>query len=191
MSPVTGRRGSVRIGAGTLRGRSLPVPKGVRPTGSRVREALFDILGPSVRGMRLLDLYAGSGAVGIEAVSRGAAAVVLVESERSIARGLRRQVREWGLSEVTVREARLPAALERLQDSAFDLVFADPPYAFDGWSRLLTLAAPLLAPGGALVAEHDRRGDLPEAAGDLRLDRLRSYGETELGFYGVASEPAR
>lgn len=184
----------VRLSAGRLKGRLLPVPQGARPTGSRVREALFDVLGPRIVGAVFADLFAGSGAVGLEAWSRGARRVALVEADRKTVETLRRVVSRLGAQEVQVLRASLPAQLARCQALApgsFDIVFADPPYRFGRYARLLEAAAGLLAPDGILVLEHAAEEVVPEAAGDLRLVVSRRYGESRLSFYEPRSAGAR
>ncbi len=184
----SGARG-VRITGGEARGRKVAVTRGVRPTGGRVREALFSIWQGRLEGARFLDLYAGSGAVGLEALSRGAARVLFVESDLSALRALERSCRPFGRERARRWRARLPAGLGELAAraepdwSGFDLVFADPPYAFAAHSRLLEGIAPLLARGGEVAVEHSSRLELPEEAGDLVRTAARRYGETALSFY--------
>lgn len=179
------RSRGVRLSAGALRGRVLGVPAGVRPTEGRVREALFDILGPGLTGTRFLDLFAGSGAVGLEALSRGAASVVQVDCAAVVVRQLRKSYRSLALEGVICRRLDLPGQLERIEvDGGFDRIFADPPYDFDAYRDLITGLPGLFADGAAFaVVEHDARRRLPEQAGRAELFELRSYGESALGFY--------
>ena len=181
----------MRIAGGALRGRVLKVAAGTRPTGGRVREALFDIWAGRIADSRFLDLFAGSGAVGLEALSRGAARCLAVESSASVLRHLRPNYeklageRAWALSRV-----RLPEGLagpELIRWAPFDLVFADPPYAFPLWQELLAGVAPLLADGGEACVEHGRRNRPPSATERLELRSRRAYGESELSFYGPPS----
>ncbi len=136
--------GSVRIIAGQWRGRKLPVPDlpGLRPTPDRVRETLFNWLMPVVEGARTLDLFAGTGALGLEAASRGAAEVWLVERDRSAAAALRQHVDRLGADQVQVINADALAWLVQPPPRRFDLVFLDPPYAAgvlgQAWQRLKT-----------------------------------------------------
>lgn len=184
----------MRIGGGVLRGRSLRVPPRVRPTGGLARAALFDVWAPRITGGRFLDLFAGSGAVGIEALSRGAALCVAVERSGPVFRVLTTNYEalapdgKWRLVRAT-----LPAGLssENVRKSLpFDLIFADPPYDFLLWRELLEAIAPLLARDGQAVLEHGRRGRPPEEAGPLARRSRRVYGETELSFYeGSSAEP--
>ena len=181
--------GSVRIVAGELRGRRLPVPAGrsVRPTSDRVREALFSILGERVRGARVLDAYSGTGALGFEALSRGAAEATFIESDPGTAGRLEENARRFGVaSRCRVLCCRV---LDRLAGNAekapFDLVFADPPYgSVAEVSSFLGLAgrAEVLAGGGSIVIERDF--DAPEAvAPGLERARSERYGSTRVDFY--------
>ena len=175
---------AVRVLAGRWKGRRLEAGAGARPTSSRARAALFDILGERVIGARVLDLYAGTGAVGIEAVSRGAKAAVLVETD---AAPLRRAVaRLGGAEEIEVLAATAGEALAALarRGARFDLVFADPPYALMPGAAELASGAGLLAPGGLLVLQRDARGGEPSLEGLERLDR-RAYGRNVFLFFGM------
>jgi 16S rRNA (guanine(966)-N(2))-methyltransferase RsmD len=185
---VSSRRGSLRIIAGELRGRRIAVPPGpaVRPTADRVREALFSILGALVPGARVLDAYSGSGALGLEALSRGARSVQFVEADRDSWRTLLDNVDRLGVRE---RASVLFGSVARVLrgDAAhgpFDLVLADPPYAESEAETMLPCAARLLAPGGLLVIERDARSVPPDAA-PFGLERFRSasYGRARLDFY--------
>ena len=185
----------MRVIAGSVGGRRLVAPPGAttRPTSDRVREALFSILGPPPEGARVLDLFAGAGALGIEALSRGAAAAVFVDSSRAAWRCLRRNLEDLGLVEVS--EIHLGDAVrfaERLAREAagtsrapFHWIFLDPPYAAGLADRALAAlgGAPVLAPGGALVVEHDRRSPPRQRHGSLVKADGRRYGDTELTFY--------
>jgi 16S rRNA (guanine(966)-N(2))-methyltransferase RsmD len=188
MRRAGGVRG-VRITGGEARGRAVAVARGVRPTEGRVREALFSIWQERLPGARFLDLYAGSGAVGLEALSRGAAAVLFVESDPRALRELERSVRLFAPERARRWRTSLPAGLGELARRAggewerFDLVFADPPYAFTGHPRLLAGIEPLLAPDGEAAIEHSARRELPEEGGGLARASVRVYGETALSFY--------
>lgn len=177
----------VRIRAGEARGRPIRVPRaaGVRPTADRVRGALFDILGVRVAGAEVLDLYAGSGALGLEALSRGARACLFVDRNPACAAAVRENAASLGFAgRVEVRRGDAAAEARALlaEGRSFDLVFIDPPYGSAPWGEvLLLLAAGLLRPGGWAVAEHARSERLPEVAGLLRHD-ARRYGDTVLTF---------
>jgi len=173
----------VRVVAGSARGRRIAAPPGsdTRPTTDRVREAVFNALGSlgAVQGADAVDLFAGSGALGIEALSRGAARVHFVESDRRAAEVVAANLADLGLAErgVVVRRP-VDVALADLPDG-LDLVLADPPYAFDGWAGLLDGLAPKLAEGAVVVAESDRPIDLPDGWEKVRE---RAYGGTVVVF---------
>jgi 16S rRNA (guanine966-N2)-methyltransferase len=171
--------------AGLFGGRSLAVPRGrsVRPTSDRVREALFSILG-SISGDRVLDLFAGSGALGIEAVSRGAAEVTFVDSSAAAIAAVRRNLEALGISgEVHRSHARSFLERARASGRQYDLVFLDPPYrqaeALGG--GLGPALAQVLAPSGRVVAESDRRAPLELEPFTLRAERR--YGDTLIRIY--------
>jgi 16S rRNA (guanine(966)-N(2))-methyltransferase RsmD len=186
----------MRITGGSLRSRGLRAPRGqaTRPTSDRVREALFGILGSAgrVEGARVLDLYAGTGALAIEALSRGAASAVLVESSREALAVLRENVSALGLGDrarpIACDVAEAPKRL--LQLGPFDLVFADPPWAMvDSGDAPRALAglvhAGLLAGDALVVLEHAARTASPALDG-LTSDQSRRYGDTALTFYKPA-----
>ena len=172
--------------AGQWRGRRLQAPAGAatRPTGDRVREALFSILGDRVTGARVLDLFAGSGALGIEALSRGAAEATFVDSAPAAIRAVTGNLEAVG-ADADVRRADARRFLSGASAAArqYDLVFLDPPYRLAG--RLgdeLTAALPaVLAPGAAVVAESDRRAPLELG---LPLTDERRYGDTLIRIHG-------
>lgn len=176
----------VRVVAGSAGGRHIAVPSGTgtRPTSDRVREAVFGRLDAwgVVEGARVLDLYAGSGALGLEALSRGAAGGVAVEADRVAHRVGERNAVTLGLGLVVVRdrvERWLAGATDR-----FDLVLLDPPYdlAPETLAAVLALVAPLLAPGAVVVVERSGRSPAPLWPSGLELIDSRSYGETTVWF---------
>lgn len=174
-----------RIVAGEARGRRLAVPRGLgtRPTSDRVREAVFNLLGQFFDGGEVLDLYAGTGALALEALSRGCARAVCVEADRGAAELLGRNAEGCGFApRVEVRREKVEAALPRLPRAAFDLAFLDPPYA-EGPGAALAALAPLLRPGGRAVAEHDAQRPPADAYGPLRLVDRRRYGDTGISIY--------
>jgi 16S rRNA (guanine966-N2)-methyltransferase len=184
-------RGASRIIGGHGRGRRLKPPAGpaTRPTGGRVRQSLFDILAGEVVGARFLDAFAGSGAVGLEALSRGAAKVVLVDRERAAALSARENARAVAGAggEIQIVQQDALTALPALADQGrqFDIVYVDPPYASDLYEPLLeTLGAGrLLAAGGLVVVEHFHNRHLPETIGHLVRTRTVRVGDPCLSFY--------
>ena len=176
-----------RIVAGDLGGRRLQVPRGdvTRPTSERVREALFSSLEARgvVGGAHVLDLYAGSGALGLEALSRGAASVVLVDSSRQAVEAARRNVRELGLTRVSVVLSSVGRFLETPPARTMGLAFADPPYPTgedDVAAMLAALATRWLGPGAVVVVERSARGLEPGWPAALVRTDVRRYGETAL-----------
>lgn len=189
----------MRVIAGTLRRRTLEAPPGLatRPTSDRLRETLFNVLAPRIEGSRFLDLYAGSGAVGIEAASRGAIQVVLVERAEAALKVLRRNLESLGLrGGLRVESTSVPAFLKKVRaESAqfvFDVVFLDPPYdSGDEYSTALTLlgggASRLLAEHAVVIAEHRRKQKLEDQYGTLKRSRVLEQGDASLSFYGASS----
>jgi 16S rRNA (guanine966-N2)-methyltransferase len=177
----------MRVIAGELGGRRLRAPRGraTRPTSDRVREALFAML-DDVAGARALDLFAGSGALGIEAVSRGAASAVFVERDALALRSLRANLGSLGLAppRAHVREGDVLTALRtaRRRKETYDLVFIDPPYSqARGWTEELSATLPpLLGPAARVVVESDRRAPLRLG---LELERERRYGDTSITIH--------
>jgi 16S rRNA (guanine966-N2)-methyltransferase len=179
---VRGAGHRLRVIGGHLSGRRFRVPQGeVRPTSDRVREALFGRLA-DLDGLRVLDLYAGSGALGIEAISRGALEATFVERDLRVLRVLRGNLAALGIDSVTaVVEGDVPAAVGRLgrAGARFDLVLIDPPYGSEEPSRAFEalVDSAVLAPGAMVVLERDRRHPSPGAEGLSALDERR-YGDT-------------
>src|SRR5262245_19246923 len=184
---------AVRVTGGEYRGRNLEVPGSARPTEGRVREALFSMWRDRLAGARLLDLFAGSGIVGFEAVSRGAGHVLCIDSDPRAIRAMEENRAHLGLrpGQLDIRRLSLPGGLARLaaHPDRFDLAFVDPPYNFPSYPRLIATVADLLSPDGELAVEHSSRLDLPAEAGPLvRLD-TRRYGESAISLYRPASAP--
>jgi 16S rRNA (guanine966-N2)-methyltransferase len=171
----------VRVTGGSFRGRGLAVPPGARPTEGRVREALFSMWGERLDRARVLDLFAGSGVVGLEALSRGALTVLFVDESLSAVKTLEKNAALLG-EKIEVRKLSLPTGLARLT-GPFDLAFADPPYAFGEYEGLLAGIAKLLAQDGEVVVEHASRRELPVEMGSLVRTGVRRYGEGSLSFY--------
>jgi 16S rRNA (guanine966-N2)-methyltransferase len=187
----------VRIVSGNLGGRVLRAPPGstTRPTSEKVREAIFSILGPPAADDLVLDLFAGSGAMGIEALSRGARRAVFVEKARPAAAVLRRNLDELGVgaaAELVVADAI--SYLQRPPAQPWRWVFVDPPYRSELAARVVGHfgAHPeQLAEGGSLVVEHDRRNAPPASDGSMLRTDSRRYGDTWVSFYRCAPpEPA-
>jgi len=180
----------MRVTAGAERGRKLRAPRGsrTRPTGAKVREAVFNILGP-LSPDAVLDLYAGTGALGIEALSRGAGRAVFVERDGRALAALQRNLREFGLiGRARIMDSSVAVALQRLSDEKhqkFSWVFVDPPYAAGQVEPVLALLSggQLLDNGAVVIVEHDRRHQPPERVGALEMVDRRFYGDTGLSFY--------
>jgi 16S rRNA (guanine966-N2)-methyltransferase len=187
-----------RIVAGTAGGRRLVVPpKGTRPTSERVREALFNALevASDLTDARVLDLYAGSGALGFEALSRGAAEVVFVESDRKAVDVLRRNVTTVGLRGAVVRAGTVESVLAAPAERAFDVIVADPPYAAVDNDRLAAVLAAVVVGGwlagdGLLVVERASRDGAPAWPAGLTGTRTRRYGDTTLHWAELGPAPA-
>jgi 16S rRNA (guanine966-N2)-methyltransferase len=192
----------MRVIAGTLRRRTLEAPAGLktRPTSDRLRETLFNILAPRIEGARFLDLYAGSGAVGIEAVSRGATKVLLVERAEPALKVLRGNLEKLGLrAAVRVEGVSVGAFLRRVRPQTvpllFDIVFLDPPYeAVDEYATVLGLlggeGSGILAEGAIVIAEHRRKEKLEDAYSTLRRTRVLEQGDAGLSFYEIPATVA-
>jgi len=179
----------VRIIAGELRGRRLRTPPGrsTRPTADRTREAVFDILGDLPRGAWVLDLFAGSGAFGIEALSRGAAGAVFVENDRRAFAVLRGNLQALDLgrrSRAFFRDAARGLGF-LARGFRFRIAFLDPPYRAGLVPPALQAlaAAGCMDPAGLLVVEHAADEEVPESAGPFRRSDLRRYGDTLVSFY--------
>ena len=172
----------VRIIGGAWRSRRIAFPprKDLRPTPDRVRETLFNWLGPDLTGRACLDLFAGSGALGFEAASRGANRVVMVESDRAVFRSLVASRATLAAAAVELRMADALAFL-RADSGVYDVVFLDPPFRSDYWPRVAPLLPPRLAPGALVYYESAARPDLPPGweihregrAGKVRFQLLR------------------
>ena len=183
--------------AGTYKGRRLSAPSwtGLRPTSDKLRETIFNILAPRVPGARVLDLYAGTGAFGIEALSRGAAAVTFVERDRRAQKLIEGNLERCGITDgyVIIRES-VTDALAHLHDqsavanaSPFDIVFLDPPYdrgpGTSETTAALASAANLMGQGAVVVLEHSRRRPSTPTAGLLVRMREVTAGDSALAFY--------
>ncbi len=177
----------MRVIGGSLRGRRLSAPRwaGLRPTSGRLRETLFDILGNGVRGARVVDGFAGTGAIGIEALSRGAGHVTFIESDARAARLITENLRRCGVERgYTILRGPMARAWRRSQSpDSVDLVFLDPPYDANGIESLVRAAAPHVAPDGVIVVEHPRGRPCPDRIAGMRRARTVTAGDSALSFY--------
>ena len=185
MRPRRVGSGGVKLLGGQWRGRRLETPAGIRPTQARVREALFSHWGDRIERCRFLELYAGSGSVSLEALSRGACSSLAVDRDRRALDCMEVNRDRLGAGGLRVAAAELPERLARATagEAAFDLAFIDPPYDADGLEQLLAAVAALMTDGGQIVLEHSSRRRPPEAAGRLSLNGTRRYGDSALAFY--------
>jgi 16S rRNA (guanine966-N2)-methyltransferase len=178
-----------RVIGGQGRGRRLKTPSGdkTRPTGARVRQTLFDILAPEIAGARFLDLCAGGGGVGLEALSRGASRVVLVDRSAGAVEAIRANAAAMsalgGEVEVFRQEAVTAAAGLAASGHVFDVIFLDPPYESELYEPLLEAAGRLLDEGGVVVAEHFHKRELADTIGRLVRARSVRIGDHRLTFY--------
>jgi 16S rRNA (guanine(966)-N(2))-methyltransferase RsmD len=178
----------MRVIAGSLKGRRLETPDwdGLRPTSDKLRETLFNILAPRIGGARVLDAFAGTGALGIEALSRGAAAVTFIEQDRRAVALIEANLAKCGIDTgYNLVRGTVDGAVAALQASAFapfDIVLLDPPYTMPGHTALMQIDT-LVAPRGVAVLEHPRRATVPEQAGNLARVRQVTSGDSMLTFY--------
>ncbi len=189
----------MRVIAGIYRSRILKSLKGLalRPTSDRLRETLFNVLGPGVTGSRFIDLFAGTGAIGIEALSRGAAEVVFVENHAPAVTLIRRnlaslEIRNGAtvLASDALRGLQTLASRLEAETPRHDYIFLDPPYsAAKDYTRVLEFlgSGELLGPSGIVIAEHRPSFDLPQEAGALRRFRVLRQGDAALSFYRCAA----
>ncbi|HEV8385913.1 MAG TPA: 16S rRNA (guanine(966)-N(2))-methyltransferase RsmD [Candidatus Acidoferrales bacterium] len=181
----------MRVVAGKFGSRTLRGPRGqaMRPTSDRLRETLFNILGDAVEDSVFVDAYAGTGAVGIEALSRGASRAVFIEKHRAAVALIRKNLSVLGIeenAEVLPVDAVKGLAVLAKEGTRADFVFADPPYADEEeYERVLEMlgASPLVLPGGHVIFEHDRRKKLKDRAGNLTRIRRVEQGDAVLSIY--------
>lgn len=174
----------LRIAGGTARGVPLTEPKGMRlrPTSALVREAIFNIL-ENVEGASVLDLFAGTGALGIEALSRGAERATFIEGEAAACQAIHQSLARAGFGgQATVVRGRLPGALSTVA-GPFELILMDPPYQLSEIEPVIEAAVRLLADGGTLVYEHGSRYNPPGQPGGLKLLDRRTYGDSAIALY--------
>ena len=179
----------MRILTGKYKGKAIALPKGIRPTQDKVRKALFDILG-DIEGLSFLELFAGSGAVGFEAVSRGAAELVLVEYNRDCQLAIKKNIESLKLKACDLYPFEAEKAIQCLHKDKrkFDIIFLDPPYYKEESKKTLQIlgACDILAPTGFIVVQHFKKDDLPDDLGVFGLFRTAKYGDTLLSFYRKA-----
>lgn len=180
----------MRVISGSAKKRQLKVPKGiqVRPTSDRVKEALFNIIGPLVPGCVFLDLFAGTGSIGIEALSRGAQRAVFVESKSNNIKVIKENLSLTGFEQdAQVMRMDVPTSLPVLKNMglAFDLIFMDPPYSrgFEGRTLAGIAAYGLIKLSGMVIVESRKKDLLPPEANNLKMVRQEKYGDTMLSFY--------
>jgi len=176
----------MRIMGGKYKGRAICMPKGIRPTQNKVRKAIFDILG-DIEGLCFLELFAGSASVGLEALSRGASELTLVEHSRESLLAIKKNIQSLELAACRLyprdtREAIINLHRDRKK---FDIIFLDPPYYQSLAKKTLqTLGAyDILAPNGFVIVQHFKKDNLPEQAADLLKFKQANYGDTSLSFY--------
>ncbi len=186
----------MRIISGSAKGRPIAGPKNdrlIRPTSDRTRETIFNMVGQRCDGLRVLDLYCGTGALGLEALSRGAADVTFVDRARESIALCRKNLETLGFTDrASVLVQDVERALGSLRGGApFDLIFSDAPYAAESASLVAAAVArgALLAPSGYLVIEHGKREPVPQAPEGLVLDRTRVTGDTALTLFQAAPAP--
>ncbi len=181
----------MKIIGGVFRGRRIEMPKGarMRPTSDKVRDALFNIVGERVKGALFLDLFAGSGAVGIEALSRGAGKSVFVDISGRCVKTIRKNVARLSLgsSSLAIIKGDALGAIKKLSDSntRFNLIYLDPPYHTFGIKKCLICLCnhDILNPSCLVICEHFKKDPLPEEAGGLKRVKAAGYGDTVLSFY--------
>lgn len=179
---------SLKITGGQARGRSIDSPSGmkVRPTSSKIRQALFNILGARVQEARVLDLFGGTGLMGIEALSRGAAELTTIEVERKLATNILNAFEKLSFENARVVQGDVREKLGELKGNKFDIIFADPPYQSPFAKTTINLVDryELLSPNGIMIIEHnvDTRIPMPEKV-SIRLTSERTYGNTCLSFF--------
>src|SRR4051794_16193117 len=180
----------MRVIAGTLKGRQLKAPawEGLRPTSDKLRETLFNVLAARVPGARVLDGYAGTGAVGIEALSRGAAHVTFVERDPRAIALIRGNLERCGIEgRYAIIRARFAGTVEPPDGGSFDIIFLDPPYGARELLQAIEAARPLVEQQTLLVIEHARRDPPPEMLETLVRTRVLISGDSALAFYNRQS----
>lgn len=180
----------MRVITGKAKGRRLKAPKGMntRPTSDRIKEALFNIIGDSLIDRKILDLYAGTGAIGIEALSRGSDSAVFVEKSPHVVKIIRANLELTGLAEkaeIICQDVNYAVGVLASQGRTFDIIFLDPPYLRSLLQKSIEalVQQDIISPGGLLIAESSNLDTLSEQYGSLRAFRKERYGDTILSFY--------
>jgi len=180
----------MRITSGTFKSRIIKAPGGIRPTLDNVRKAIFDILGGSVEGVKVLDLFAGSGALGLEALSRGAASCTFVDNSRASVKAIKDNLEALDLGKDDGAEVVRADSLRVIQRLAwdrarFDIIFMDPPYYKELAKKSLFLLGDcdILSETGVAIIEHSKHDPMPDSSGGLKLLRTARYGDTLVSFY--------
>src|SRR5262245_57832436 len=177
----------MRVISGTLKGRQLETPKwdGLRPTSDKLRETLFNVLAQRIQDARVLDGFAGTGAVGIEALSRGAAHVTFVEHDPQAVALTEANLRRCDVADrYAIIRARFAGTKQLSGSESFDVIFLDPPYGAAELLSAIDAAEPLVQEPTLLIVEHARRDASPESRGGLVRTRLLTSGDSALSFYG-------
>jgi len=176
----------MRIIAGQFKGRRIDAPRweGLRPTSDKLRETLFNIIAPRIEGARVLDVFAGTGALGLESLSRGAVSVVFIEHDRRAAALVAANAERCGAADrcVIIRDTAERVLQNEIAGGPFDLVMLDPPYDYEPLGPVVALAGAQLAPHGLLILEHASRRAAPEAEGVVATRTVRS-GDSSLTMF--------
>ena len=180
----------MRIITGSARGRRLTAPEGtdVRPTAEVTKEAVFSAIHFEVEGARMLDLFAGTGQMGLEAISRGAKSVTFVESGRPSLEALHANIAACGFTEQCKVFAMDALLFLKIGGGEYDVAFIDPPYNQGLVQAALPLVAQQMAPGGVILCETDRHEEMPQEVGNFRLIKTRRYGKAMIHTYRIPEE---
>ena len=179
----------MRVITGTARGHRLKTPEGndVRPTTDRIKEAIFSVIQFDIEGRRMLDLFAGSGQMGIEALSRGAGSAVFVDNSSESTAVVRENLKRCGMSNsaAVVQSDAQTYLTPRAGREEFDFAFLDPPYRKGILQSVLPSVVSVMKPGGAIICECPLEEELPESVGRFRVDRKYRYGKIKVTFYRI------
>ncbi|MBR6004608.1 MAG: 16S rRNA (guanine(966)-N(2))-methyltransferase RsmD [Clostridia bacterium] len=181
---------SLRVITGSARGRQLRTLEGddVRPTTDRVKEAMFSIIQFDIEGRRILDLFAGSGQLGIEALSRGAKEATFVDREKRSVAVVKENLAKTGFDKNSRVVQTDAFSFLRMTGDEFDIVFLDPPYGTGMLQKTIGMLSPCVAQGGTVICEHPHGEEMPETAEELSVYRTYKYGRTALTVYRRQSE---